>query len=639
MGTLLERAGVPGAVRDFTLEELHHVADEIRERVIDVVTQTGGHMGSNLGVVELTLALHHVFDVRKDTFIWDVSNQTYIHKILTGRNDRLPTLRQYGGLSGFGFKTESEFDPFSFGHAGTSLSTALGVAVGADKLDDDRYVIATIGDGSMPAGVAYEALNQTGHIKPSNLIFVLNDNGMSIAPSVGALNEYLAKFRTAPLYEETKKEIHRILKSIPVIGEHLDHTFDNLRESVKAHTGGLLFEELGVSYYGPVDGHDLRAMISTFESIRKLDRPVLLHLITQKGKGHPDAETNYYRVHAVSPSKKDSKIPPKKPTSSRPRFTKIFSDEMIKIALDDPNVVALTAAMPDGTGLDRFAELLPEQFYDVGMCEQHGVAFASGLATAGLKPFVTIYSTFLQRGYDMVMQELCLQDLDVVIPMDRGGIAGNDGPTHHGLYDIAFLRTLPNTILLAPKDEPEFRAMLRFCHETRGITCIRYPRATVPDPEAYGIAFQPIEYGKAEVLREGEDAVIIAYGIMNYHALAAADLLANRGLQVGVINARFAKPIDVDTIGPAFEQYPRVYTLEDHSLQGGFGSAVAETVLDAGYAIPNLTRLGVPDEFIEHGDRDVLMEALGLDAQSLANRIEAECKGLVETAGAHKNVS
>lgn len=622
---LLDGIHGPADLKRLPESDLPRLAEEVREELIRVVSQTGGHMGSNLGVVELTLALHRVYDAERDLFVWDVSNQTYIHKMLTGRRERLPTIRQYGGISGFGNRDESPYDPFTFGHAGTAASAALGIVEGDAQLKTDRHVVAVVGDGAMTEGMSYEALNNAGGLRRRFLI-ILNDNSWSIAPTTGALSSTLNELRTRPTYVEAKKWVWDVLHQSP-LGKKILDTMIAARRGIKAALLPNLFTDLGLLYYGPFDGHDVHLMIRVLKNVREWPAPVLLHVVTKKGKGHPHADTDPYKVHAVSPKTKEQPVEPGATTKPPPvAYTKAFSKALVALGNKEPKLVAITAAMPDGTGLVDFARVFPDRFYDVGICEQHAVGFAAGMAHAGMRPLAAIYSTFLQRAFDQVFQEMCLQNLPVALAMDRGGIAGADGPTHNGLYDIAYLRALPNIALLAPKDGPEFAAMLEWMAAWDGPSAVRYPRANVPDFSAYALPERPIELGRGEVLVEGAAAAFLAYGAMVEQALAAREKLLAQGIEVTVANARFAKPIDRELVAKLLAEHPLVVTLEEHSVCGGFGAAVLEVAADARLEAGRLRVWGVPDRFLTHGDRSVLLKEIGLDGESLAKRLVVELK-------------
>jgi 1-deoxy-D-xylulose-5-phosphate synthase len=608
MSTYLSKINSPRDLKGLSLEQLHVLASEIRQELIEVVTENGGHLGSNLGVVELTIALHFVFDIEHDFILWDVSNQTYTHKLLTGRREGFRTLRRYGGISGFANREESPYDHFTFGHAGTAIATALGIACGNEMSNRSSKVIAVVGDGAMTCGSSYEAINNCGTMR-KNLIVILNDNSMSISPTVGSLSRYLTELRTAPLYEEVKKEVHAVLSSIPKLGLPIEHTLERVKMAIKAYLGINIFQELGFQYYGPIDGHDLRLLIRTLQGIRHQQRPVLLHVVTQKGKGHPKAEVDPVSLHGLAPN---SKRPLGKP------YTKVFSDTLVRLAQDDPRIVAITAAMSDGTGLTEFKERFPQRYYDVAICEQTAVALAAGLAHTGARPIVAIYSTFLQRGYDQVFQEVCLQNLPIIFAMDRAGVVGPDGPTHHGLFDISYLRVLPNIVLMAPKDKTEFEGMLEFALRLGRPCAIRYPRKDVP---RWDLATSALELGKAETLFEGEEVVMVAYGSMVETAVEVRHRLLGRGIKVGVVNGRFAKPLDAGLIEGLLKRYQVILTVEEHALMGGFGSAILEVASQMGLDTGRIKTLGVPDRFIEHGERDQLLRIIGLHPDPLVTTI------------------
>ena len=624
----VNRASQPNAIKQLAVSELPQLADEIRKLLIETVFQTGGHLGSNLGVVELTLAMHSVFDPLKDCFIWDVSNQTYVHKILTGRATKMDTIRQYGGLSGFGNRQESPADPFTFGHAGTALNVGHGVAEGDAKTGRKRETVIVVGDGALTEGSAYEALNNLGAMK-RRCIIVFNDNSWSISKTVGALSAYFNELRSKPGYDHVKARIHDLLQRMP-LGKNIDHAFDAFRTGVLESIVPNIFSLLGFQYFGPVDGHDIPLLLRMFENIRKYDRPVVLHVITKKGRGGPNVDTSPDALHGISPKSKETKLEPSAAAVSLPpkvSYTKAFARSLTSIAEADPTVVALTAAMPDGTGLVEFQKKLPDRFFDVGICEQHAVGAAAGMAHAGLKPFCVIYSTFLQRAYDMVFQEACIQGLPVMFCMDRGGIAGNDGPTHNGLFDIAYLRTLPNMVLLAPRDGEEFDKMLRFMTTLKGPSAIRYPRANIPDFSAFGFPAKPVELGRGELLFEGRDRAILAYGAMVEHAIKARQILLREGLDVGVAKGLFAKPIDVELASTLVRKHPWVLTVEDHATMGGFGSAVLEALSLRGEDASRIRIHAIPDRWIQHGDRDLLLKLLFLDSDGIADIVRMLAAG------------
>ena len=612
MPDILPTINGPDDVKKLSHNDLRRLAAEIRKELIRVVYRNGGHLGSNLGTVELTLALHYCYDFPYDRLVWDVGHQCYAHKLITGRSDRFDTLRCMGGLSGFPNKEESCFDLFTTGHSSTAISTALGLACGDDLLKSKRSVVAVVGDGAIASGMAFEALNHAGSLG-RNLLVILNDNEMSISATVGALSAYLTQLRSAPAYLEFKKEVALFLDALPLFGGQmksaLDHVKDAIRNSI---TPGRMFDDLGFRYFGPADGHDLRELIETLKDIKGLDGPMLLHVVTEKGKGHEQAQNHQHRMHSLAPGK----VTVQPQDDDRPGWTSKFSEHLAELASQDTTIVAITAAMPDITA--AFHEQFPGRHLDPGICEQHAVGLAAGLACAGMKPVVAVYSTFLQRAYDQVFQEICLQNAPVVLVIDRAGLVGNDGPTHHGAFDIAYLRHLPDMTLMAPKDAPELRMMLEAALTWQRPCAIRFPRESVPEDFPQCL---PVEHGKAEVLREGGDALIVAYGSMVHTAMQAAKALRQSGVDAGVVNARFAKPIDEDTILRLMEESPATVIAEEGALAGGFGSAVLERAAERGLDTARLRRLGIPDEFIEHGLRDELLKMLGLDAAGIATAV------------------
>ncbi|MBI5849990.1 MAG: 1-deoxy-D-xylulose-5-phosphate synthase [Planctomycetes bacterium] len=639
---ILDRIQSPADVKALKREELPLLAADLRKTILDVVTVTGGHLGSGMGVVELTIALHRVFDLAKDRLVFDVGHQVYPHKLLTGRKDRFHTLRQKGGLSGFTNPKESPCDVYTMGHAGTATSAALGIASGDNLEKTARYTIALVGDAAMGAGCAFEALNFAGSQPNVRTLIILNDNSWSISKTVGALSRYLDRVRAGPVYTQARKRMHDLLQAIPLIGKDLDEKLDHALEHVRRLViPGQVFEELGLQYFGPIDGHDVFQCIDYLERVKDLDGPVLLHVRTKKGHGVPGSESAYDRAHAAKPRAKEPErreptlveagktepcviLPaePKRKKNAKP-WTNWFAEGLEQLAARDEKVVALTAAMPDGTGLMDFAARFPERFFDVGIAEQHCVAFASGLAVAGLKPFAAIYSTFLQRAYDQVFQEVLIQNLPVVFAMDRAGIVGEDGMTHNGLFDIAYLRALPNIVLMAPKDGPELHEMLAFAAELGRPCGIRYARGGAPgagDLPGWNGMRTAIELGRMEVLRPGRDGAILAYGAMVQTALEAAELLAQKGVAVEVVNARFVKPIDVAGVRALADRHDRIVTLEDHSVVGGFGSAVLEACAGAGPVRAQIAVMGVPDRFLDHAGRGELLKEFGLDAAAVAAR-------------------
>lgn len=621
MTNLLDRIKDTNDVRKLSVEELPALAEEIRKLILDVVLKTGGHLGSNLGVVELTLALHHVFDLKQDLIVWDGSYQTYTHKILTGRKEKFPTLRQFGGLCGFGWKPESETDPFNFGHVGAGLACALGCVVADEKLGRKRKVVGIIGDGSLTSGVAFESLNNIGASKKP-MLTIVNDNGFSIAPTVGSLSTYFNELRTAPLYNEFKKELHGFLSKVP-LGQPVEHLLDSVRRGFKQALFPNIFTALGFQYYGPVDGHDIKGLIHLLQNVKTQEKPVLLHVVTQKGKGHPDAKKDPFAMHKpvtfVKTNITESKLEPAghpRPAAST-SYTHAFVESLSDLAAKDNRVVAITAAMPDGTGLLDFGKRFPDRCYDVGISEQCAISFAAGLAQAGLRPVVAIYSSFVQRGYDMIFQEMCLNNLPVTLVLDRAGIAGEDGPTHHGNFDIAFCRTLPNIVCMAPKDGAELREMMALSMTLKQPSVIRIPREQTPDLK--NIQRAPFALGKGELLAAGKHGAILAYGVMTAKALQAREMLLKEGLDVAVANARFAKPLDVELAARLVADYPWVLTLEDHAAMGGFGGAVLEALSLRNADASKVKIHAIPDRFLQHADRSELLKFLHLDAEGVAD--------------------
>ena len=616
MSKLLDTIDNPADLRKLTIEELSALAQEVREEIISVVSEVGGHFASTLGAVELTLALHYAFDTPRDRIVWDTGHQAYAHKLICERRKKLQTIRQLGGLSGFLSRDESEYDVFGAGHAGTSVSAALGMVAAKSLSGGDYKVVSVISDGGLSAGLTFEGLNQAGHLD-KDLIVVLNDNEHFIDPRVGALSSFLSKQLTTDLAIRLQHNLGALMRTLPKVGENLYHVARKLKESfLGLVTPGFLFEALGFQYVGPIDGHDVAEMIQTFENVKKLQHPVLVHVVTQKGKGYPPAEKDPIKYHSVTPFHVLTGKA-KKEKGSIPSYTEIFADALIRLAKENPKVVALTAAMGSGTGIDKFARELPARSYDVGIAEQHAVTFAGGMATEGWIPVVAIYSTFLQRGYDEILHDVCLQKLHVVFALDRGGLVGADGPTHHGVFDFAYLRSIPNMVVMAPKDENELRRMLKAAIDYNGPIAFRYPRG-----EGFGVELErdirPLEIGKGELLRDGKDIAILAIGSTVMPALKAAQELAPLGIDTAVVNARFVKPLDRDLLVGVLSSVPRALTVEDNVVAGGFGSAVAELMADEGIAGVSLRRLGVPDRFIPHGTQDELKKLCGFDKDAIA---------------------
>lgn len=629
----LSEINSPADLRELKVEDLQEVADEVRHFIIDTCSRVGGHTGASLGAVELAVAMHYVFDTPRDRLVWDVGHQGYAHKILTGRRDELHTIKQYGGLSGFLRREESEYDTFGAGHASTSLSAALGMAVARDKKNEDFHVCALIGDSSLAGGMAMEAINQAGHLK-SRLVVILNDNGMSIAPAVGSLSGYLNRIKEAQSYQHLKEEIGDALESVPGIGRHLRHAAKSFKDAIAAAVlPGALVNELGFKYIGYVDGHNVANLVRALEEAKKIDDgPVIVHALTVKGKGFPNPEKNYYAYHATGPFDPKTGLPYKSSKVAAPAYTTVFGDTMCELMSEDEKIVGLTAAMPDGTGIDKVLEHFPDRAFDVGIAEQHAVTFCAGMACEGLKPVAAIYSTFLQRGFDQLIHDVCLQNLNVTFAMDRAGIVGADGPTHHGLLDIAYLRGYPNIVLMAPKDEAELRDMLLTAIEHDGPAAIRYPRG---NGVGVDISAKPkqIEIGKSETVREGDDAAIIAYGSMVNPAIEAAEGLKADGIEATVVNARFVKPLDEKTILELARKHSLIVTVEEAYLAGGFGSAVLELLEANGMQDKvRLVRMGVSDEIVTHGDPKLLLGHYGLNADGIRDRVKRSLESLSDAA-------
>ena len=621
---ILETINSPADVKALSLEQLKQLAEEIRQLLISVISKTGGHLAPNLGVVELTLALHRVFTTPKDKIVFDVGHQSYIHKIITGRREQFSTLRQYGGLSGFPKRSESEHDAFGTGHSSTSISAALGMAVARDLQGEDYNVIAVIGDGSMTGGMAFEALNNAGTLH-KKMIVVLNDNEMSISKNVGAMSEYLYQLRTGETYNKIKHDIEGWLKNME-FGTDVLKAIRRLKGSVKyLMVPTSIFEELGFTYLGPIDGHDLQGLTEVLQAAKKIDGPVLVHVLTKKGKGYKPAEESPNKFHGTGPF--DIATGKKIANPNAPiTYTEVFGRTLTELANTDKDIIGITAAMPDGTGMSTFAKAHPERCFDVGIAEQHAVTSAAGAAAVGLKPVAAIYSTFLQRAYDSVLHDICMQKLHVTLCLDRAGLVGDDGYTHHGVFDYAYLRSMPEMTIMAPKDENELRHMLKTAVDFDGPVSVRYPRGS-----GVGVSIaepmHSLPIGKAEVLREGKDVCLWAIGSMVQSALQAADKLAEQGISAGVVNMRFAKPLDEELLLEHAAQYGKIVTLEEGVLQGGVGSAVLET-LNAAKMLQKcqVLTLGIPDEFVLHGDKKLLFKDLGLDVETIADKIAALVK-------------
>jgi len=620
--SLLENINSPADLKQLSRKELPVLADEIRKIIVEVVSHTGGHLASSLGAVELAIAIHYVFDTPHDKLIWDVGHQAYAHKLLTGRRDQFHTLRQHGGIAGFTRIGESPYDTISTGHSSTSISASLGVAHAKYLKKEKSKVIAVIGDGSMTAGLAYEGLNQAGdQFKDRELIVILNDNNMSISRNVGALSSFLSRKLSGKRLQEARRDFGEFLKSLPKIGDDVYQFAKRTEESLKAFTTpGILFEAFNFEYFGPINGHKLNHLIDILNNIKYLKEPVLLHVTTQKGKGYPPAEENPVYFHGCGCFEVETGtcIDPKNPI---PTYTQVFGQALIEMAEKDERVVAVTAAMPEGTGLSKFAKLYPDRFFDVGIAEQHGVTFAAGMATEGLKPVVAIYSTFLQRAYDQVLHDVCIDRLPVTFAIDRGGIVGEDGSTHHGLFDLSYLRSLPNMVIMAPADENELRSMLATALHHDGPVAFRYPRGT-----AMGVPLdktvEPLRLGKGKVVKEGDDILMLAIGNSVGDALEARETLKGLGITATVVSCRFVKPLDIDLICSLVKKIPRVITIEENVLMGGFGSAVLEALNDEELTGIQVKRIGIADTFVEHGPQQLMRSIYGIDAPAIVKAAE-----------------
>ena len=619
----LEQIDSPADLRRLGRAVLPKVAEEIRELIIQTVAKTGGHLASNLGSVELTLALHYIFDSPEDKILWDIGHQTYPHKILTGRRDRFPTLRQEQGLSGFTKREESPHDPFGAGHAGTAISAAVGMAEARELLGKRYRVVAVVGDGALTSGLSWEGLDQAGSLR-RDLLVILNDNSMSISPNVGAVSAYLNRVLIGRFATRVRAETQHLLEHIPRVGPRAAEMAKRVEQMAKGLvTPGVLFEELGFTYIGPIDGHNLDHLLTTLANVKALKGPVLMHVVTVKGKGYAPAEGDAVKWHGAAPFEVETGTFKKK--AAPMTYTEAFAQALIKLADEDPRIVAVTAAMAEGTGLAKFRQAHPTRCYDVGIAEQHAVVFAAGLAAQGMRPVVAIYSTFLQRAYDQVIHDVCVQRLPVTFAVDRAGIVGDDGPTHQGLYDLAFLRTVPQIVLLAPRDENDLQHCLKTALSSGGPAALRYPRGAgcgVPiDQEA--VAFPP---GTAELLRDGSDLLLLPLGPLVRPALLAAERLAGAGISAAVINPRFVKPLDRELIPEVARRVGRVITVEEHALAGGFGAAVLELFEELGLARIQVKRLGVPDCLVEQGAPAAMRERFGLSAEGIQAAAEALVK-------------
>ncbi len=621
--SILARIDGPADLKLLSIKELYQLADEIRNEVICTVATNGGHLAPNLGAVELTLALHYVFDAPQDVIIWDVGHQAYAHKLLTGRREQFHTIRTHGGISGFPKRSESQYDAFGTGHASTSISAALGFALGKSMKGSKDKVVAVIGDGSMTGGMAFEGLNQAGHLE-RDFIVVLNDNEMSIAPNVGALSSFLSRKMASRLAVRIKRDVASFLTSIPGIGDDILQLAKRGEDSLMSFlTPGMLFEALRFEYIGPIKGHRLDRLIEAFTNAKNLKGPVLVHALTTKGKGYHPAECDPSKFHGLGKFEVSTGEPMEKATA--PSYTRIFGQTLTRLAKEDDRIVAITAAMSEGTGLSQFAALYPERFFDVGICEQHAVTFAAGLALEGFKPVVAIYSTFLQRAFDQIVHDICLQNLPVTLVMDRGGLVGEDGPTHHGAFDLSYLRHIPNMVLMAPADENELQHMLRTALEQDGPIALRYPRGT-----AEGLAmdeeFKTLPIGQGELLIEGKDLAILAIGNRVRPAVAAARRLDEEGISASVANCRFVKPLDRDLVFRLADKTKLLLTVEENALQGGFGSAVLEMLAEEGHTGVRVVRLGIGDHFVEHGSQQLQRSSCGIDVAGIIEAARAMVK-------------
>lgn len=631
--SLLSQINGPADVRSLPVSRLQELATEIRKEIIDTVSKNGGHLAPNLGVVELTLALHRVFETPRDKIIWDVGHQCYVHKLLTGRHDRFQGIRKYGGISGFPRPEECAHDAFATGHSSTSISVALGMAIARDLKKEKHSVVAIIGDGAIGGGMAFEAMNNAGHLQ-KNMIVVLNDNEMSIARNVGGMARYLARLRTDPMYSRGKEEIEQLLKKIPAIGPRVLKVVDRLKDSLKyLIMPGMLFEELGFVYLGPIDGHNIPDLINVLNQAKTMSGPVLVHVVTVKGKGYSHAEKNPGKFHGIGPFDVETGLTRQK--GDLPTYTEVFGRTLSALATRDTSILAITAAMAGGTGLSGFAQQFPDRFFDVGIAEQHAVTMAAAMASGGLKPVVAIYSTFLQRAYDQIIHDVCLQNLPVTFAIDRGGLVGDDGPTHHGAFDLAYLSQIPNITVMAPKDENELRHMLKTAVEHNGPAAVRYPRG-----QGRGLPLDDeircLPLGQAEVIRDGGDIALFAVGSMVETAERAAEVLEMQGISAAVINARFVKPADSRCIINYGRKTGRIITLEENVLQGGFGSTVLRIISDAGLTGVQVKNIGLPDTFVEHGERQLLLSKYGLTVDGLLSSA-LELMKLRQIKGVKKN--
>lgn len=614
---MLERIKKPNDIKKLKWDELEVLAAEIREFLVDRVSKTGGHLASNLGVVELTMAMHLAFSLPKDKMVWDVGHQAYTHKILTGRQEEFDKLRQFGGMSGFPKRAESDCDAFDTGHSTTSISAGLGYVEARDLLGENYRVVSVIGDGSLTGGMAYEALNNAARLK-SNYIIVLNDNNMSISENVGGMSTYLDSIRTAEFYNDLKRNVVDSLNKVPFVGESMVRGMRKTKNSLKRFlVPGMLFEDMGITYLGPIDGHDLKTLYRTFKEAQRMDQAVLIHVLTKKGKGYAPAEQNPSKFHGVGPFNKETGE--LLGSNNKDSYTEVFSQIMCELGEKEPRLAAITAAMKDGTGLTKFQEKFPERFYDVGIAEEHAVTFAAGLAAAGVKPVVTVYSAFLQRSYDQIVHDVCMQKLPVIFAIDRAGLVGNDGETHQGAYDISFMNHIPNMTILSPKNRWEFKDMMEFAVQHDGPIAIRYPRGNVFEGMEEFRA--PVELGKSEIIYKESDIAILSVGHMMEVSEKVREGLKAKGYSCSLINARFVKPMDKDLLKELAKDHSLFVTIEEGVVTGGYGASVNGYVMEEGLDVKVLAQ-GFKDQYIEHGNIDVLRKVIGLDADSIVEKIE-----------------
>ena len=622
---ILNQVDNPEDLRKLNISEKHELANELRELVIDTVSKTGGHLASNLGVVELTIALHSVFNTPKDKIVWDVGHQTYIHKILTGRKNKISTLRSLNGLAGFPKAVESEYDSFDTGHSSTSISAALGMARARDIKGEKNSVIAVIGDGALTGGMAFEALNDAGSSN-TNLIVILNDNEMSISKNVGGLSAFLTRVRTRKYYNKSNNYIKRLTLRIPFVGKKIVKFVRRIKYSIKQlFLPNMFFEDIGFKYLGPVDGHNIEKLEEILEKAKRLSGPILIHVVTKKGKGYGPAEQNPDKFHATSAFDKETG---KSLKEKKDDYSKVFGEELVKLAKENEKIVAITAAMRDGTGLTNFAKEFPNRFFDVAIAEQHALTMAAGMAKEGLIPVVSIYSSFYQRAYDQIIHDICTQKLHVVMCIDRAGVVGNDGETHQGMFDLAFLNIVPNITIMAPKDFIELRQMLKFAVNYNGPIAIRYPRGG--EEKTKFLTHEKIEKGKAEILREGEDVTIVAIGKMVAKAQNVADILEKKGIEAEVINARFLKPLDKETITNSIEKTKNVITIEDGTIEGGLGTVIEELIQEEKLKDVIFNKFGYPDRFIKHGKTEEIEEIYGLTEKNIVEYVEKSREEVVD---------